>query len=66
MIASTVGAEAPEMRELSLDEINQVTGAARDSGPAPAAAFAIAVAAFLGICAGAGYVLGHVIKGDEE
>jgi hypothetical protein len=57
------------MRELALDELDQVAGGAGTSGgagPAPAAAFAIMMAAVGGIGLVAGYVLGHLIKGDSE
>ncbi len=66
MITSTLRDETVDMRELALDELNQVTGGAGGgAGPAPAASAAIVVAAAATIGAVAGIVLGHVIRGDE-
>ena len=68
MIASTLRDETADVRELALDDLDQVTGGAGTAGgagPAPFLSFLIATTAYLGICLGAGYVLGHIIKGDE-
>ncbi len=54
--------------ELGVDELDQVMGGAGTAGgpgAGPAAAFAIVMAAVGGIGLVAGYVLGHLIKGDE-
>ncbi len=56
--------ETTDLRELTLDELDQVTAGARGSA-APALAFGIAATAYVGIMFGAGVVLGHIIKGDE-
>jgi len=68
MFTSTLRDETADMRELALDELNQITGGVPDgsAGPAPAAGFLILMAAVGGIGAVAGYFLGHLIKGDLE
>jgi len=63
----TLRDETADIRELALDELNQVTGGGLDlsAGPAPAASALIVVAAVATIGAVAGVALGHAIKGDE-
>lgn len=58
--------EAADIRELALDELDQVTGGAGGAGAAPLAAWGIVMTAVGGIGLVAGYVLGHLIKGDLE
>ncbi len=68
MITAALRDETADMRELALDELDQVTGGAGTAGgpgAGPAASAVIVATAVAAIGAVAGIVLGHAIKGDE-